>query len=185
MNDGRGLEFSICHSSTPDRFRQYETELSFVFDKIVNSLVKLRSLERECTVDMTDEVHITTKIEETKEIIFRTALELFYYWVNFAPLTRGTSATGYASLTTIILLVNWEILSPLPHLIQLDWEAILSPTVNAFIEKVTPMLVLNKIGNAVFDKYIHKKKEEEKIENIIKTLEHLYFALRPSLDDSV
>ena len=37
MNDGRGLEFSICHSSTPDRFRQYETELSFVFDKIVNS----------------------------------------------------------------------------------------------------------------------------------------------------
>ena len=68
MNDGRGLEFSICHSSTPDRFRQYETELSFVFDKIVNSLVKLRRLERECTADMTDEVHIITNIEETKEI---------------------------------------------------------------------------------------------------------------------
>ena len=59
------------------------------------------------------------------------------------------------------------------------------PFISKFIEKVTPMLVLNKMGNAIFDKYIHKKKEGEKIENIIKTLEHLYFALRPSLDDSV
>ena len=40
--------------------------------------------------------------------ITRTALECFYYWVNYAPITRGTSATGYAVLLGIILSMGEE-----------------------------------------------------------------------------
>jgi hypothetical protein len=44
--------------------------------------------------------------EKEKEKIVKLSLELFYYWVNFAPLTRGTSATGYASFLSFVILLD-------------------------------------------------------------------------------
>lgn len=43
--------------------------------------------------------------------VTESALELFYYWVNFAPLSRGTSATGYAALYAIFLASGHEIVN--------------------------------------------------------------------------
>ena len=41
--------------------------------------------------------------------VIDAALDLFYYWVNFAPLSRGTSATGYAALYACVLAMGREI----------------------------------------------------------------------------
>ena len=54
--------------------------------------------------------------------VIRCGLENFYYWVNFAPITRGTSATGYAALYSTILAVDEEVVDRIPHMKQLDWE---------------------------------------------------------------
>ena len=40
-------------------------------------------------------------------MVLRQALEIFYFWVNFAPLTRGTAACGYAALLSIMLSRGW------------------------------------------------------------------------------
>jgi hypothetical protein len=66
------------------------------------------------------------------------ALELFYCWVNFAPITRGTSATGYAVLYGIILSMGEELIDRVPLLKQLDWEAMLTPNPLDFVDRVIP-----------------------------------------------
>jgi hypothetical protein len=54
--------------------------------------------------------------------VIRCGLENFYYWVNFAPITRGTSATGYAALYSTVLAVDEELVGRIPYMKQLDWE---------------------------------------------------------------
>ena len=66
--------------------------------------------------------------------IVSVALELYYYWVNFAPLTRGTAFTGYSVLYSVILSQGYFITSPLPKDRQLDWEAILLGSLESFIQ---------------------------------------------------
>ena len=36
------------------------------------------------------------------------ASNIYYYWVNYAPISRGTSATGYAILLGILLAIGEE-----------------------------------------------------------------------------
>jgi len=68
------------------------------------------------------------------EVILRPALELFYLWATFAPLSRGTAACGYAALCAVLLAFGRKIASPhlLPPGKQLDWEAILAVDFEAF-----------------------------------------------------
>ena len=62
------------------------------------------------------------------------AAKLFYYWVSFGPLSRGSAYCGYAVLAGTLVAAG---LSPcsLPANRQFDWEAILSPTPAAFLEE--------------------------------------------------
>ena len=53
-----------------------------------------------------------------------SSLELFYYFVSFCPLSRGTAACGLAALLAAIVASGDTIDSPIPHKKQLDWEAI-------------------------------------------------------------
>ena len=66
-------------------------------------------------------------------------LTIFYYWVNFGPLSRGTAACGYGTLLGLFTALNLRVALPfLPPEKQLDWEAILRPTPQAFIDHVRP-----------------------------------------------
>jgi tetratricopeptide (TPR) repeat protein len=118
-----GYDFSICSASTMDRFLQYEEEHHHVFSNYLNSLASL-------TAEDHDPAGISQLLDE--------ALTLFYYWVNYAPITRGTSATGYAALYGCIVVAGYEIESNLPDAVQLDWEAILRSDPKAFIAHVKP-----------------------------------------------
>ena len=91
------VEFSISHPSTPERFIQYEIELEYVFSKVTECLLELRRLRKSIqegggTVDGVGNENAALKTKSDEVLML--ALELFYYWVNFGPITRGTSATG-------------------------------------------------------------------------------------------
>ena len=47
------------------------------------------------------------KEQDRTTMVLRQALEVFYFWVNFAPLTRGTAACGYAALLSVMLSKGW------------------------------------------------------------------------------
>jgi hypothetical protein len=67
-------------------------------------------------------------------------LEFYFYWAQWGPLSRGTAATGYATILAV-LLANGEVLtSRMPRLKQMDWEAILRSDPMAFREVVRPWL---------------------------------------------
>ena len=72
-------------------------------------------------------------------------LTLFWHWVNFGPLTRGSASTGYVAMHALLLAVGMPAgvllgsleggvggLAP-PYGVQMDWEAILTPRPGAFV----------------------------------------------------
>eukprot|EP01042_Synura_sphagnicola_P003973 gene3973-4987_t len=78
-----GYEFTIRTAGTPDRWRQMELELENCFAALLSALL----------VDPNNE----------SGLVMRRALELFYFWVNFAPLSRGSAVCGYAALAASLL----------------------------------------------------------------------------------
>ena len=77
--------------------------------------------------------------EQHKEIL-KMSLEFFYFWINFAPLTRGTAACGYSVILSIMLSCGISFSQPLPDLIQLDWEAIFAENSKDFVERMYVLL---------------------------------------------
>jgi len=56
------------------------------------------------------------------------------------PLARGSAAVGYTVLLGLFLATNIEVTGNIPPGIQVDWEAILSSTPDAFLDSVKPWL---------------------------------------------
>ena len=74
-------------------------------------------------------------------------MEIFYFWVNFAPLTRGTAVCGYAVLSAVMLACGYTFSEPLPHEIQMDWESIFAVSCEEFVDRMVPLLpVMRKCG---------------------------------------
>eukprot|EP00897_Mesotaenium_endlicherianum_P000971 jgi/Mesen1/10875/ME000093S10392 len=59
---------------------------------------------------------------------------------NFMPLARGTAVVGYVVLLALFLAASMEVTAPIPRGIQVDWEAILSPSLDMFVQSVGPWL---------------------------------------------
>eukprot|EP00596_Hydrurales_sp_CCMP1899_P002773 CAMPEP_0119045292 /NCGR_PEP_ID=MMETSP1177-20130426/38746_1 /TAXON_ID=2985 /ORGANISM="Ochromonas sp, Strain CCMP1899" /LENGTH=275 /DNA_ID=CAMNT_0007016819 /DNA_START=1 /DNA_END=828 /DNA_ORIENTATION=- len=126
-----GWDFSICTPSNKKRSTAFEQELNHSFSNLEQSLLEFYATSHMKNPDQ-------TLIFSIKQAVTRHALGLFYYWVNYAPLTRGTSATGYAILYSAILAIGEELTDKLPRNIQLDWEAMFTPHPNDFVEKALP-----------------------------------------------
>jgi len=164
-----GMEFSICSSSLVERFTEFEREMQFSFDAVVE----------------------TIRLVKTKEIgpaqvteVLRQSLRMFYYWVNFAPLTRGTSATGYAALLTGVLAIGFDIQNRLPARVQLDWEAIFSTTPDSFIDRALPWV--DQCGPTKIPKdWIEGENDSlGSVESVFKTLRHVLYALQIPMPSS-
>ena len=82
--------------------------------------------------------------------------------MNFAPLSRGSAATGYVGLHAVLLAAGYRIRDPIPVGVQADWEAILTPNPDTFVHTLRGWLIdavepcspigeqddwLSKIGN--------------------------------------
>lgn len=124
-----GFDFSIRTPGLPARWVAMEAELTACFESIVKQLVLLKRMDRmEQDTPNSHSLRDTTLTRLTQE-----ALRLFYFWVNFAPLTRGSAVCGYAAIMAVLLAGGRTIKIPLPAGKQLDWEAIFTSNANEFI----------------------------------------------------
>lgn len=72
--------------------------------------------------------------------LVRWVLLLYFYWVNMAPLSRGSAAVGLGGLVSHCLACGISPRLPLPYGRQLDWEAILTRRPQDFLHLVAPLL---------------------------------------------
>ena len=158
-----GFEFSICTPSTPTRWELYSAEMDHIFLQITDLLsapvvgdkkvIPHNSITTN-TNSITNPIPTSTSTPPMEnDILLTLALKLFYLWVNFAPLTRGTAVCGYAALFGLVLGQKKIFTDKLPKDIQLDWEAILASNVEHFVMKAKKWMVLGpfevneKVGN--------------------------------------
>ena len=136
-----GYDFSIRSPSLPSRWAAMNEEIAASFQLIVRQLVLLKKLDQIAQKSQEQEsLHVSTGHN-----IKRSALRLFYYWVNFAPLTRGSAMCGYVAVLAVIVASNRTVTSKLPKGKQLDWEAIFTQNPDEFINSFEDSLILKKI----------------------------------------
>jgi tetratricopeptide (TPR) repeat protein len=115
-----GFDFSIRTPGSPKRWTLYDEELTHQ----MNSLTKV-------------------VLMGAKHLVPTIALKMFFYWVNFAPLTRGSAATGYVALHAILLAAGYQFKDPVPKDIQMDWEAMLVQDPTNFVRYAEPWVMQN------------------------------------------
>ncbi|KAJ6841917.1 suppressor of RPS4-RLD 1 [Iris pallida] len=115
--DKRGFDFAIRTPCTPSRWNDYEAEMAVAWEALCNAYCG----EAYGSSDL-------SMLENVKDSILR----MTYYWYNFMPLSRGSSAVGYTVLLGLFLAANMEVTRNIPSGIQVDWEAILSSSPDTF-----------------------------------------------------
>lgn len=125
-----GYDFSIRCPSMPIRWKAMSDEITECYERMILSLYQQKYPE--------DNPHLTPSEPDP---LFH-GLQLFYYWSNFSPLTRGSAFCGYGALFAIALAFGFQISSPIPEGKQLDWEAIFTPHPDTFIQSVKPLLTI-------------------------------------------
>ena len=127
-----GYEFFIDSPVLPNRHDLFKQELDYNFQRFINALKTILSDTYKNLNDEEKKIH--------SDEAFKRALEFFFYWVNYAPLSRGTSATGYAALMAFVISMGEEILDPVPKGKQLDWEGLLTPQPDVFVSRISSWL---------------------------------------------
>ncbi|CAI5494859.1 unnamed protein product [Closterium sp. Naga37s-1] len=69
---------------------------------------------------------------------------------NFSPLSRGSAMAGHSSLLGLFLAAGKEITAKPPPDVQVDWEAILSPTLEEFITRISKWLFVGATDGSDF-----------------------------------
>jgi len=143
----QGHVFSIRTPGTPERFKQFDKELSFVWDKL-----SAMAAESDFTpAGLSAQSH--SVLLGSLERVFDKCLSFYFYWVNFGCLSRGTAACGVVALHSLLLAFNLQLPSPFPKGVQLDWEAITTPSCDDFVAKAKcffPVASLAQVDLASF-----------------------------------
>lgn len=128
-----GLDVSICYAGNVKRSNQFEKQLNVSFNAVMDSSAfYLSSLDLDCYSHHSDVENRPSHLESVK----LAAFNLYYDWINYAPLSRGTSFVGLAILAAIPLSLVLEFKVQIPVGVQLDWEALLEPDRDKFIRRV-------------------------------------------------
>lgn len=112
-----GFQFTIRMPGTPQRWADFDPCLEAVMDGAVAAVRNYLAVDR--PPQAAEELHLA-------------ALRLFYYWVIFAPLTRGSAVCGLAALHATLLAAGLVPSAAPPLGMQLDWEAILATDRESF-----------------------------------------------------
>ncbi|RZR80271.1 hypothetical protein BHM03_00006266, partial [Ensete ventricosum] len=123
--DKIGFDFAIRTPCTPSRWDKYSEEMATAWEAICSAYTS----EMYSSNDL-------TMLENLKDAILR----MTYYWYNFMPLSRGSAVVGYIVLLGLFLAANMEVTGNIPPGVQVDWEAILSPNLDAFLLSIKPWL---------------------------------------------
>ena len=103
-----GFEFTIRTPGTPARWVEFSGELDLLWEQLRGAV-------------------------KGRHAVLQIALKIFYFWVCFAPLTRGSAACGYCMLVSILRVAGFEIEGGMLEGVQLDWEAIIRSDVDDFV----------------------------------------------------
>lgn len=183
IDDKGGVGFSICSPSTPERFKQYEIEMASAFERLICAFVpQIRNVSMGFSANMDDDFD--------RAAVVRHALEIFYYWVNFAPLSRGTSATGYAAFLASILAMGEDILDRVPEMTQLDWEAMFTKRPEDFVAKVerwvkkrAPTVIPREwLDTELKAEDVSSGEIDKGIDRIFRTFRHMFYGLGAERD---
>ena len=120
-----GYDFTIRTPCTPDRWAQFDGELSAAWESV---MACGRSYE-------------ATKTTEARDAFVDAVLTLTFYWWNFMPLTRGSAMCGLLGMHALFLSVGLELAKEIPNNVQFDWEAILTSHPHPFSERLRSVYV--------------------------------------------
>jgi len=118
-----GFDFAIRTPCTPSRWEEYDEEMTAAWEAIC---------EAYC-----NDTH-PTRDPSTLDAVKDAILRMTYYWYNFMPLSRGSAVVGYIVLLGLFLAANMDVTTSIPPDVQVDWEAILSPDPETFVDAVKP-----------------------------------------------
>ncbi|TVU13165.1 hypothetical protein EJB05_40697 [Eragrostis curvula] len=120
-----GFDFAIRTPCTPSRWEEYDEEMTAAWEAICEAF---------CS-DTTP-----TRDPGTLDAVKDAILRMTYYWYNFMPLSRGSAVVGYVVLLGLFLAANMDVTASIPAGVQVDWEAMLSPDPDTFVNAVKPWL---------------------------------------------
>jgi tetratricopeptide (TPR) repeat protein len=120
-----GVEFTTRMPGLPERYKEYDAELRHVYELLRGQMAKLG-------VSKGEEGGNPSRLRYPGDLM----LAYFYLWVTFAPLTRGSAATGYAVLYALFLAADMPIGVSPPSGVQADFEAFLEPRAETFIATI-------------------------------------------------
>ncbi|KAH3766781.1 TPR repeat protein [Pelomyxa schiedti] len=131
-----GFEFTIRTPGTPPRWKLYDEELSYAFQKFVQCFQKVIQERQDTPTPPPTPNPVNTSTYTPAEIAtIDAALILSFYWYNFMPLSRGTAAVGYVCLHAMLLSIGFRLSARgTPPNLQVDWDAILGSDPLEFVE---------------------------------------------------
>lgn len=112
-----GFNFSIRSPGLPARWKAMDREMDASFTRVITSIRNYME---------------TGNIDSARGVL-EEGLGIFFYWANFAPLTRGTAFCGYAAIVAILLSIDKQVACSIPRGIQLDWEALFTSQCSVFV----------------------------------------------------
>ncbi|ERM96637.1 hypothetical protein AMTR_s00001p00272300 [Amborella trichopoda] len=130
--EDKGFDFAIRTPCTRPRWEDYGAEMTAAWETVCNHYC--------------GEAYGSTDIRMLDNVR-DSILRMTYYWYNFMPLSRGSAAVGYVVMLGLFLAANMEVNESIPKGMQVDWEAILSPYPDMFVDSmkawICPSLKIN------------------------------------------
>ena len=183
-HDPDGFEFTIRMPGLPMRYAQYHEVMMRAFEDV--RLIVCCGGGMRAT-------------ETTLEPIVRACATVFYYWVTWAPLTRGSAATAYVMMYGLLLASGVVVHEGPPPGVQADWEAILQASPIAFVDRICSCWLLVDGVVSLEGKKEGKKEGKDddgtllladtpRVKDMVKTLRHMIEVLNvdmspPSMED--
>ncbi|XP_067018198.1 tetratricopeptide repeat protein 13-like isoform X1 [Acropora muricata] len=126
---GSNLLFTMDTPTTPSRTAGYHLELDHIWAQLNDEMRKPGNKD--------------------VDVIGNYILSLVYYFFNLMPLSRGSSAVAYAVALGLFLAVGRETTGKIPPGKEVDLEAMIGGSVDAFAQHVKGWLALKKLSKPV------------------------------------
>lgn len=120
--EGEGYDFTVRTPSTPARWAAFDKEMEYAFEIIEEVLKEAKD------------------VPEKQHKVLLAALCFYYAFVVFSPLTRGSAFCALAALQAVLVTHGYMVSTT--QGVQLDWEALLSTNVSAFIQRALAVLTV-------------------------------------------
>ncbi|CAI5474376.1 unnamed protein product [Closterium sp. Yama58-4] len=124
-SDSPEPELAIELMLKPERWREYEREMDAAWQAIRLAVANTSLRDSD--------------LPAYRKAVQDSVLRMAYYWYNFQPLSRGTSGTGYVVTLALLLSMDLQVTTAIPPGVQVDWEALLSPTPADFTAAISEL----------------------------------------------